>query len=304
MTVRWIKATKRNECASEVSTVSSSLQSRCGKIKRTWVCWKSEGKSAGWVFFFSGCLKQVRAPLEGSGTRVSACCSSPPLPSWTGRSGAGWSPSPGRTISHSTLRHRCCPQRKAGGKQRVLNLFSLILTFFLGGDKSPGTIVKWCYAIVGLLTVFVWLLPPSFWRKPCRWAASLIRPDAAARSASTPAGPRPPAGLPAQTKNLLSHLFEHYQGPLYNEPTRVGADIGVRQHYTPSRSTRNTVISSPSGSCSSSLNTWRRRWQERTSWGSGRTRVPPQGAVRPSGASPGSQSRSRCIQQNIRFYLI
>lgn len=27
-------------------------------------CWKSEGKSAGWVFL-PGCLKQVRAPLGG-----------------------------------------------------------------------------------------------------------------------------------------------------------------------------------------------------------------------------------------------
>lgn len=156
--------------------------------------------------------------------------------------------------------------------------------------------VKWCYAIVGLLTGFVWLLPPSFWRKPCRWAASLIRPDAAARSASTPAGPRPPAGLPAQTKTYFHTCLNI---------TKV--------HFTMSRpewvqtlvlADEPETISSPSGSCSSSLNTWRRRWQERTSWGSGRTRVPPQGAVHPSGASPGSQSRSRCIQQNIRFYLI
>lgn len=71
---------------------------------------------------FSDGLKQVRAPLEEPSTGVSACCSSPLLPSWTGRSGVGWSPSPGRTISHNTLRHRCCPQRKAGAKKEIFNL--------------------------------------------------------------------------------------------------------------------------------------------------------------------------------------
>lgn len=251
----------------------------------------------GFFFFSSGCLKQVRAPLEGSGTRVSACCSSPPLPSWTGRSGAGWSPSPGRTISHSTLRHRCCPQRKAEGKQRVLNIFSLILTFFLVVTKSRnyGKVMLRHRRLVDRLCV----APTSFILKKAMPVSSESDPAWCCRpirfnSSWSATSCRPPC----TNKNLLSHLFEHYQGPLYNESARVGADIGV------SRWTRNTVISSPSGSCSSSLNTWRRRWQERTSWGSGRTRVPPQGAVHPSGASPGSQSRSRCIQQNIRFYLI
>lgn len=49
----------------------------------------------------------------------------------------------------------------------------------------------------------------------------------------------------------------------------------------------------PLGSCSSSSSTWHRRLQGRTGWGSGRSHVPPQGAVRLSGASPGSRSRSR-----------
>lgn len=47
---------------------------------------------------------------------VSACCWSPPGPSWRWRSGVGWSPSPGRTISHNTLRRRCCLRRKAADK--------------------------------------------------------------------------------------------------------------------------------------------------------------------------------------------
>lgn len=49
----------------------------------------------------------------------------------------------------------------------------------------------------------------------------------------------------------------------------------------------------PLGSCSSSSGTWRHRWPGRTGWGSGRSRVPPQGVERLSGASPGNQSRSR-----------
>lgn len=78
------------------------------------ICW------LGW--FVSGGLKQVRAPLEEPSTGVSACCSSPLLRSWTGRSAVGWSPSPGRTISHNTLHHRCCPQRKAEGEEEIFNL--------------------------------------------------------------------------------------------------------------------------------------------------------------------------------------
>lgn len=67
-----------------------------------------------WLF------KTSAAPLEGSPwARVSACCSSPPVPSWRGRSGVGWSPSPARTISHNTLRHRCCLRRTAEGEGEV-----------------------------------------------------------------------------------------------------------------------------------------------------------------------------------------
>lgn len=94
----------------------SVLQSlRRKNLKKHWVksrsgivCWgRSEVKSAGRV------LKQVRVPLEGSERSVSACCSSPPGPSWRCRSEVGWSPSPGRTISHNTLRRQCCLRRKA-----------------------------------------------------------------------------------------------------------------------------------------------------------------------------------------------
>ncbi len=53
---------------------------------------------------------------------VSACCSSPPGPSSRCRSGVGWSPSPGRTISHNTLRHQCCPQRKAGWQKQKISV--------------------------------------------------------------------------------------------------------------------------------------------------------------------------------------
>lgn len=189
MTVHWIKATKKKRvCQWRIHrefVFTVTLQEDEIRGFR-FVGNKRENLLVGLVF--SGCLKQVRAPLEEPSTRVSACCSSPLLLSWTGRSGVGWSPSPGRTISHNTLRHRCCPQRKAEGKEEIFNF---------GGNN----VQEWYECnVASSLKPSVWLLPLSFGRKPCRWAASRIRPDAAARSSSTPAGLRLPAGLPAQTK--------------------------------------------------------------------------------------------------------
>lgn len=78
-------------------------------------CWgRSEGGIC-WLGFKTSVYSTWR-----SGRSVSACYSSPPGPSWRCRSGAGWSLSPGRTISRNTLHHRCCLQRTAGqdGTQR------------------------------------------------------------------------------------------------------------------------------------------------------------------------------------------
>lgn len=97
---------------------SSSVQPLCRRMKRVWVCGGSGGASAGRLAVPLLLLKQVHAPLGEPGPpRVSACCWSPPPPSWTGRSGAGWSPSPGRTTSRSTWRRQCCPRRKAEGEE-------------------------------------------------------------------------------------------------------------------------------------------------------------------------------------------
>lgn len=50
----------------------------------------------------------------------------------------------------------------------------------------------------------------------------------------------------------------------------------------------------PSGSCSSSLGTWRRRCWGSRFWAAQRTPIPRRGALHWSAASAGSQSRNRC----------
>lgn len=149
-------------------------------------------------------------------------------------------------------------------------------------------------------------VPLSSWRRPCRWAASPIQPDAAARSSSAPAGPLLPVGLPGQTEDSdVSRfcLIWHILSPTYKLRTKtttwtpnclkllswINASDTIIVHRPP------PPPSVPSGFCSSSSGTWRHRWQGRTGWGSGRSRVPLQGAVRLSGASPGSRSRNRWV---------
>lgn len=114
--------------------------------------------------------------------------------------------------------------------------------------------------------------PLSSWRKPSLWAMSPIQPDAAVQSASTPAGLLLPAAHPART-----HTHTHTQS--VNNSSLTPGPCAIR-------------YSTPLNFYSSSSSIWRRRWQERTGWGSGRSRALLLEAERPSGASPGSRSRS------------
>lgn len=120
MAIYSVKATKKqNVYASEGSTVAESpFYSHSG----------GNFKEIYWVLFSDRVLREIRGEICWSGFKTSAystwrfersvsvCCSSPPDPSWRCRSGVVWSPSPARTISHNTLHHQCCLQRRAEQK--------------------------------------------------------------------------------------------------------------------------------------------------------------------------------------------